>query len=175
MKRSLIGLLLIGALMIVPGCYPDWPEHAGNAEVHGEVTLDGKPVHNAKVVFIPLQLKSSTGRLMPLAFGITNAEGEFELQYSDKSKEMIAGTYNVVISKIKSADGTDGNATSAGQGSAAWPEEFFPRGFSSTPMHGFKEEIPSNYNRQSTLNYTIEASPGIIRPKFELSSVDPLL
>ena len=169
--------LFITSLLIFPGCYPDWPEHAGNAEVHGQVTLDGAPILQAKVVFIPIRIKSDSGRIMPIAYGLTNAEGEFELQYADKSKELIAGIYDVIISKTEThkrrASTTTGNSDlSFKEGQA---EQFLPPAFMNSPMFGNRETIPTIYNRESTLTCTVLASPSIFRPKFELNSVDPLL
>jgi hypothetical protein len=37
------------------------------------------------------------------------------------------------------------------------------------------EQVPSAYNRDSSLVYEIVASPGIVSPKFELTTVDETL
>ncbi len=156
--------------VLVAGCYPDWPEHAGKAEVHGQVTLDGAPVGGAKVVFMPIRYFSSSGNVLPLAFGLTNAEGKFELQYADETKELTAGKYNVIISKTKKPDGDSVPVDFSGLAS-----ELVPPAFLNSPLCGDTELIPAIYNRESTLIYTIEASPKVVQAQFELSSVDPLI
>lgn len=170
MHNSIFLVAVMLSTVLVAGCYPDWPEHAGKAEVHGRVTLDGAPVGGAKVVFMPFQYFSSSGKVMPLAFGLTNAEGEFELQYADKTKELTAGNYNVIISKAKKPDGDSVPVDFSGLAS-----ELVPPAFLNSPLCGDTEVIPAIYNRESTLTYTIEASPKVVRAKFELSSVDPLI
>jgi hypothetical protein len=64
-----IWLLLLGLLLA--GCHKSGPELA---PVSGRITLNGKPLENADVVFQPDNGKSP-------AVGRTNAEGRYELAY----------------------------------------------------------------------------------------------
>lgn len=158
------------ATILVCGCYPDWPEQPSTAMVHGVVLLDDSPLSQAKIVFLPLSLRSNDDELMPIAYGMTDTDGKFELAYSNGTRELAAGTYTVMISKVKQDTDGDGNSLEP------WREELLPD--SVAGLSAFKEQgelIPSIYNRDSTLTYEVQASPSIIRPKFELSSVDPEL
>jgi hypothetical protein len=164
------GILLLSSLVALSGCNPDWPEHAGTAEVHGEVTLDGIPVGQAKVVFVPVKFRNVGDKIMPMAYGKTDAEGKFQLEYSDQGTDLIAGTYTVIISKFEEEKELTGNVV------GDWQNQLLPDSISS--LAAFRDEgetIPSIYNRNSILNYEIRASPSIVRPKFELKSIDPAL
>jgi hypothetical protein len=72
------------------GCYPDWPEHAGTAVIRGNITLDGLPLGKANVAFVPLSLHANYSEVMPIAYGQTDAGGDFDLAYGDETKEVMA-------------------------------------------------------------------------------------
>ena len=65
--------------------------------VHGRVTLDGKPVSGATVVFSPV----AAGRRSQ---GKTNDNGEYTLTYIRDEQGAAVGTNNVRISKMPSHD-----------------------------------------------------------------------
>ena len=75
-------LALMASFLFTLGCYPDWPEHSGTAQVEGEVFLDGFPLNKANIVFLPSKLKSKSGKLMKLAYGKCDARGKFKMAYS---------------------------------------------------------------------------------------------
>ena len=74
--QSLIAMFFIGLLMLT-GCNP--PKSTTFATVVGRVSLDGKPVQNARVVFIPTRA-THNGWEIPFSYGSTDSEGRFELQ-----------------------------------------------------------------------------------------------
>ncbi len=59
------------------------------AEVHGLVTLDGKPYPNAKVTFSPAKGRPSEG--------VTDSSGKFELFYLPQMKGAELGEHTVSI------------------------------------------------------------------------------
>ena len=159
-------VMLSLVLAVCLGCNSDWTESAATARVHGEITLDGIPLDQAKVVFVPVELRNQTGKLMPLAFGMTDAEGQFHLKYSDGGSELIAGNYSVIIAK----------QTKGENNVPRWETEWLPDDVSQFEAFNFTSDIvPSIYNRESILEYEVKASAEIIQAKFALSSVDPLL
>ena len=159
-----VRVLLLLSLVCAVGCYPDWPDHAGTAVVRGKVTLDGLPLGDANVVFVPVGLHTNGTKLMPIAYGKTDAGGDFSLAYSDGTKELLAGRYNVIISKMESGDeGTNDLAPGLIPDSMRQLEVFSAQG----------EQVPLIYNRNSELKYVITSSPSIVRPLLELTSVDP--
>jgi hypothetical protein len=67
--------------------------------VSGKVTLDGRPLADAVVVFTPI-LKGKEGK--PQSSGTTDADGSFTLHVDKKRKGAIVGPHRVTISrKIK--------------------------------------------------------------------------
>ena len=70
----LFTLLLTTALAGCCGYRPDLPP---TARVSGTVTLDGNPLPNARVQFVPDSSKATEGAL---AYGTTDAEGKYELE-----------------------------------------------------------------------------------------------
>ncbi len=67
------------------------------------VTLDGQPVDQARVVFIPQRLHNDQGRLIPLAFGVTDKAGKCKLKTADDSEMLDAVQYRCVVTKPKPA------------------------------------------------------------------------
>jgi hypothetical protein len=95
-------LLCGGLILLLVGCSKSGPE----LPVSGIVTLDGKPVANAVVRFIPDQDTdpSSTG------FGQTGLDGKFVITGGASKKGLVAGRYKVTVNKapqidLKSEDG----------------------------------------------------------------------
>jgi uncharacterized protein (TIGR03067 family) len=63
------------------------------ASVAGTVTLDGKPLAKATVVFVPVKKGAQK------AMGTTNEDGSFELTTGGNKKGAPAGEYKVVVTK----------------------------------------------------------------------------
>lgn len=96
--------------------------------VHGTVTLDGQPLPDATVTFTPL-----TGRA---SFGVTDAQGRYQLKYTADRPGAVASSHKVTISTFLERD-TD----------------------SSDPVKqaGRLETVPEIYNKKTTLQ--MEVSP----------------
>jgi hypothetical protein len=107
------------------GCGASGPEIA---TVEGTVKLDGSPLANASVVFIP----AAGGRP---AGARTDAAGHYQLNFSGGRKGAIPGKNKVRISTLRDpAIGDDGQLTP-----------------------GSPETIPSQYNAQTTLEFDVKA------------------
>jgi hypothetical protein len=118
--------LLIGiALLVVAssGCGPGGPDIAS---VEGTVTMNGKPLPNAAVVFIP-----ENGRP---AGATTDSEGHYVLNFTTGRKGAIPGKNSIRITTLRDA-GEDENGK---------------------PVPGSKETIPMEYNIASTLTFTVK-------------------
>ncbi len=59
-------VFLLAACAGVIGCYSQSSVVSGTASVVGRVTLDKAPLGQAKVVFLPTQLRSDLGEIMPI-------------------------------------------------------------------------------------------------------------
>lgn len=110
--------LAIGILSIclVPGCQ----RGPALSKVQGQVKLDGKPLPQATVMFSPVD-----GGYTSLAE--TDAQGHYELRYSQGGSGAEMGKHRVTIETYAIRAGADGN-----------PVEV-------------PERLPARYNRDSTL------------------------
>ena len=116
---------LVGALLTISccGCGSSGPEIA---TVEGTVTMDGKPLADAAVVFIP-----ENGRP---AGATTDAAGHYVLNFSEGRQGAIPGKSSVRITTLR-----DSSQTADGK-----------------PIPAAPETIPIKYNQQSTLEFTVE-------------------
>ena len=96
--------------------------------VTGTVKMDGKPLPNALVTFIPMDHETARQSV-----GTTNDQGEYELKYSLREKGAMLGKHRVSISTAGMADESEGN----GEG-------------------GGGEKVPAQYNVNTELTATVE-------------------
>ena len=85
------------------GCMPSEVVSPHVRDVHGKVYLDGQPVPFAVVVFVPMNLHCRSGQPLPISYGLTDEQGEFTLQRSDKLRGAEVGLHQVIISKTSSS------------------------------------------------------------------------
>lgn len=166
--KSRFQLSLILCSVLAFGCNPVGTPQLRTAKVQGLVLLDGLPLDQAKVVFLPTKLTNNEESIMQLAYGTTNAEGEFELEYSDGTKELVAGFYTVIISKVNKEPDSEVNRNEP------WPTSLLPESIADlTAFSSTGETIRPIYNRDSKLTCKVTASTGIFRARFGLTSMDP--
>lgn len=69
------------------------------AEVEGQIILDGQPVSEAKVVFMPTTTNEN-GESGPYSHGMTDAEGRYELSTQDEEGRSgaVVGRHRVIVS-----------------------------------------------------------------------------
>ncbi len=69
------------------------------APVEGRVLLDGKPVTQAKIVFMP-SATTDDGEAGPYSQGLTNAEGRFTLETVETAprKGAVVGPHRIIVS-----------------------------------------------------------------------------
>jgi hypothetical protein len=108
MYRSIV---LSGSLLVLFGCGQDSEFLLDFLPVSGQVLMDGAPLAEATVVFVPTDSKQPQP-----SWGFTDDEGKFSLQSPRRNEGVCAGTYRVVITKMVSADGSP---IPAGSGTAA--------------------------------------------------------
>ena len=83
----------MASLLAALGCSSKGGHLPKTVPAAGVVTLDGKPVDGAQVVFVPAA-EGATG-----AFGTTNASGHFSLRSYEEKDGAIPGDYKVQVSK----------------------------------------------------------------------------
>ena len=94
LDRLFVGCAWTLFCVVLCGCGSDGPELA---DVTGTVTLDGKPVPNATVIFNPVEAGGST------SLGKTDDQGNYRLEYSQDKKGAMLGKHEVEISTQKIA------------------------------------------------------------------------
>ena len=98
MLKSVAGVvLLMMALMLQVGCGPSGPDIA---RVQGTVTMDGKPLPNAIIMFVPVGGRPSVSE--------TDANGKYVLEFSGGRKGAIPGINRVEINTGRLAYENDG-------------------------------------------------------------------
>ena len=108
--------------------------------------MDGKPLPNATVVFIP-----ENGRP---AGASTDADGNYVLNFSQGRRGAIPGKNTIRVTTLREASAPDENGKS---------------------IPGSKETIPAEYNSASTLEFTVEPKKKNVA-NFDLKSggrIDP--
>ncbi len=132
--------------LLIAGCGPRRPK---TVPVTGVVTLDGKPVQGASVMFSP------EGEGRP-AMGETDQEGKFSLKTFDPGDGAILGKHQVTVRKVEVS------------GFQADPD-----GLSGAPIPGGIKErwiIPRKYSDPKQWDHTVEVESGMEPLKLELTS-----
>jgi hypothetical protein len=153
MKRRAPHRLCIAVplLFILPGCNPS-SDGPPLVPTQGVITLDGKPLGSADVMFIAQGETKGNGGV-----GRTDSSGKFELHSHDRRQNGVpVGEYKVIVSKLVKPDGTDyvpdPNAGPIDTG-------------------GFKELLPTAYTDQEKSQLTATIPPeGATTLEFKLSS-----
>lgn len=83
-------VLCLGFLVSLSGCGGSDAPALG--QVKGKVTLDGTPLADANVTFMPEKVRASSGT--------TDSEGNYELTYIRDEMGAAIGNHKVVISKL---------------------------------------------------------------------------
>jgi hypothetical protein len=164
---KLIYLSLFFAVVFVTGC--DAPQTALTVapQIRGKITLEGEPLANAKVVFVPQKLMSELREVIPLAYGLTDEEGSFDLKLSDGSVNVGKGDYRVIISKriepgqenLRLADLADdfGN--------------LIPGEFAMFRDNIVRDELlPVRYNENTILTFKVDSESEIVTANFDLTN-----
>jgi len=133
-KILLFGFLTLGLC----GCSGSDAPSLG--QVSGTITLDGKPLDHAEVLFQPEKGRASLGE--------TDGEGNYELAYTGTSSGALLGPHKVVITTARDAFSDE---SGAGNDRAARPEI-----------------LPARYNSKTTL--TAEVEQGSNQIDFTLTS-----
>lgn len=145
---SLVGASF-AALSLV-GCGGRDPNLPKLEPVSGTVTLDGRPLANASVTFVPSGTTRGTG-----ATGVTGPDGKYTLM-SRGEPGVPAGDYRVVVSKLVLPDGSD-----------------FPLDADVPPIESnAREMLPPHYSDEAASNIakTVPEGGGIIDIQLERTS-----
>ena len=111
--RFVMGILSASLLLAGGGC----SDGRNSARVTGKVTLNGQPVEDIYVYFQPVSDSSSGGPGTKArepgagSYGLTDAEGNFTLRFSDTEEEgAIVGTHTVRLVDKRAEGAEDADA-----------------------------------------------------------------
>ena len=139
--RLLLGL----AVVLATGC-------GGSkkfASVSGKVTLNGKPLPNATVSFLPIAEQGSI-EAGEASIGKTNEKGEFALRSTTGKNGALVGHHRVSISALDPKIGERDERPPRG----GWP---------------LADKVPSRYNAESKVTFDVPPG-GTTKADFELKS-----
>ena len=89
--RPIFGLVLFGLLA---GC----SSGPNLTEVTGTLTINGKPLDNIRVEFLPDPEAKTNG---PRSTGVTDAEGRFKMTCENQRSGAVVGTHRVTLTDLK--------------------------------------------------------------------------
>jgi len=159
--RSILVSTCIVSLILLAGCKTrDRGNIPQTAPVSGTVTLDGKPVDGATVVFVP------TGTPAYGAYAITDSSGRFTLKSSETVTGAVPGGYLVQVTKL--VPDTSGSVVVTPEEAE---HEAQAKGSSSTAGGGTKNALPEKYANPKTsgIEVTVPAE-GIQNLEIKLTS-----
>jgi hypothetical protein len=73
------------------------PVYEMNKDVRGTLTLDGKPLANVNIQFVPEPKASQPNLQCPLSMGVTDEKGNFELACDNGKPGAVIGRQRVVV------------------------------------------------------------------------------
>ena len=140
-KNKPIYRLSVVLCACVAGCGGD----SGVAPVAGELTLDGKPVADASITFMP----RAGGRP---SYGTTDSNGAFELTTFEPEDGALVGVHTVTVTAIDE---------SISQNAETIDEELGSLAESSTANRPAKWRVPKVYSHPDTSGLDFEVKPGV--------------
>ena len=90
-------LVLVSLFCVLSGCAKTDSQYV---EVSGVITVDGKPLEGATVMFVPQNAKNSVGRKLQIAHGVTDGDGRYQLSRPGGAIGAAVGKHSVMVSKI---------------------------------------------------------------------------
>jgi hypothetical protein len=105
--------------------------------VSGQVTLDGNPLANASLMFVPTGSTPGTG-----SGAVTDAKGKYELRTSHDGIGAPVGQYKVIISKLVLSDGSDYKLDSGVSPMDAGADESLPAQYSDPDQTILTANVP---------------------------------
>ncbi len=143
----MMGVLLGVGCLVICGC----GDGAGLGTVTGQVTMDGQPLANVMVTFVPIGGGNAST-------GVTDASGQYQLVHpAGRGAEI--GTHTVRVTTVQSEAGTSVDVPTDS-------EEYMR-----TQMGGqdyaqasrsVEETIPARYNTRSELTHEVTAGRNVI-------------
>lgn len=152
MVKTLLFTVVLSALCTLVGC----GGRADLAKATGVVTLDGEPVPEAKIMFMPLDGGPRN------SFGTTNEKGEFKLSTFGMNDGALVGRHAVTITKIDTSGQTQfdkNELANKGYGGASYEAMMGP-GAASKNEKKKKFIIPEKYSQKDKSGIEVDVVKG---------------
>src|ERR1700709_1042253 len=94
-RQVFVSQCLVGLVLAIQGVGCNKEKLPGLGQVVGTISLDGKPVADASVAFVPAETGATT------SMGQTDATGKYELYYSRGNKGAKVGEHTVTVNKFR--------------------------------------------------------------------------
>lgn len=160
-----VGVALL--VVLLAGCEQKLPTlerpETYTTSVGGVVTLNGEPLADASVLFIPIVYAHRQQARIPVAFGKTDSEGNYHLSYlmeDGMRSGAHLGRCKVLVSKLEVSDQSPEKAPSFirwGFHHELDPFRAVPR-----PPSPSQEQLPVRYNLDSELTAEISSTDEVI-------------
>jgi hypothetical protein len=160
--------IYVASLVMLMGC-GGGAEGPATEPVSGTVTLDGKPIEGAQVVFVP----NGSGRA---ASATTDAAGKYELTTFNPADGAVIGSYKVTIAKTEGATvSVNLEGLSPEEATKKAAEAYYSSGANKNignPNAKAKvtELVPAKYKSDATSGLTAEVKEGNNTFDFPLTS-----
>ena len=161
---------LVSAVLLLSGCLQGSIEYA---PVKGRITLDGEPVPDAKIMFIPTKQRNEKRISLPYSFGFTDKDGNYTLKTEKQQKGAVVGSHIVIISTAyapkektaeKTADGDNTKEETKEKDAETQSDDKQPEppaeNENSTDEKSKPETIPPRYNIRSELMFEVKRGTG---------------
>jgi hypothetical protein len=148
--RSLIMGSVCGLSLASLGC-GQGPVFEMNKDVRGTLTLDGKPLANINIQFVPEPKASQPNLQCPLSMGVTDEKGNFALACDNGKPGAVIGRQRVVVPQGREQGSDQDDAAGA-------------------PAPGKAGQIPSVYTVAATSPCFVEVTGDQHEYKISLSS-----
>lgn len=135
LSRPVLSLSLAVASVLVSGCGGGSGPELGR--LYGTVTLDGRPLANARVVFQP------SGQLASPSVSDTAEDGAFELRFNRDRKGVLPGTHQIRVTTARVVTDASGKETEV------------------------QEVLPAKYNAKTELTYDVKTGSNQLDLKLE--------
>jgi hypothetical protein len=126
------------AVIVLAGCRPSYQQRVTLVRAHGTVTLDGKPLDKAIVIF-----EAPDGSF---SYAQTNSKGRYDLRFDSYERGVTPGKKTVRISMNRRLLGLNSNDEGA-------PDDRAGGSFPKQPA----ERVPPRFNTHSELS--VEVTP----------------
>lgn len=149
--RTASTIILMLTTCLVVGCGGGTTEPLAPAS--GVVTLDGKPIGGVSILLVPKD-GTSSGRI---SYGLTDAEGRFELRVSPDQSGAIIGAHWVQLEKLTQQDGSPIPPGSSPEEVAAMNQ--LPQAYSDAGSTPISAEIPESGTSDLAFDLSSRAIP----------------